>query len=192
MANQLGAIKHVVQLMLENRSFDQMLGFLYHDSGNKSPSGQPFDGLTGNESNPDDNGREFTVFKIDPNASHPYLMPGADPGEGFYNTNYQLFSTDDPAPGAVPTNKGFVINFKAAIASDLSKGYKDTLPGTEPSDIMGMYPPETVPVMSALAKGYAVCDRWFSSAPTQTCGPSGTPTSRACRKPRAPAAAKTS
>jgi phospholipase C len=168
MANQLGAIKHVVQLMLENRSFDQMLGFLYHDSGNKSPSGQPFDGLTGNESNPDDNGRVFNVFKIDASASHPYLMPGADPGEGFYNTNYQLFSTDDPEPNAVPTNKGFVINFKAAIASDLSKGYKDTLPGTEPSDIMGMYPPETVPVMSALAKGYAVCDRWFSSAPTQT------------------------
>ena len=27
MANQLTAIKHIVQLMLENRSFDQMLGF---------------------------------------------------------------------------------------------------------------------------------------------------------------------
>ena len=54
MANQLAAIKHVVQLMLENRSFDQMLGFLYAGSGNRSPTNQPFEGLTGNETNPDD------------------------------------------------------------------------------------------------------------------------------------------
>jgi phospholipase C len=63
MGNQLGTIKHIVQLMLENQSFDQMLGFLY--DGNRSPSGQPFEGPTGNESNPDDTGREFKVYKID-------------------------------------------------------------------------------------------------------------------------------
>lgn len=168
MANQLKAINHVVQLMLENRSFDQMLGFLYTDNGNKSAIGQPYEGLTGNESNPDDTGREIKVFKIDHTAKHPYLMPGADPGEGFYNTNYQLFSTDDPEPNAIPTNKGFVINFKAAIASDQAKHYKDTLPGTEPSEIMGMYSPEMLPIMSGLAKGFAVCDHWYASAPTQT------------------------
>ena len=33
---------------------------------------------------------------------------------------------------------------------------------------MGMYTPEMLPVMSGLAKGYAVCDQWFASAPTQT------------------------
>ncbi len=167
MANQLPAIKHIVQLMLENRSFDQMLGFLYHPA-NTSPSGQPFDGLTGNETNPDGAGSEIPVFRIDGTASHPYLVPGADPGEGFYNTNFQLFSTDDPAPGAVPGNKGFVINFKAAIASDQARHFKDSLAGTKPSDIMGMYAPEMLPIMSGLAKGFAVCDRWFSSAPTQT------------------------
>ena len=68
MANQLPAIKHIVQLMLENRSFDQMLGFLYTANGNKSPTNQPFEGLTGNESNPDDAGREIRVFKIDGSA----------------------------------------------------------------------------------------------------------------------------
>lgn len=41
----LASVDHVVVLMLENRSFDHMLGFLY--PGNVSPSGQPFDGLTG-------------------------------------------------------------------------------------------------------------------------------------------------
>ncbi len=166
MPNQLSAINHIVQLMLENRSFDQMLGFLYPN--NQSASGQPYAGLTGTESNPDDAGNPVQVFKIDKNTKHPYLMPGADPGEGFFNTNTQLFSTDDPAPGATPTNKGFVINFRAAIASDQAKHFKDSLPDTVPSDIMGMYSPEMLPVMSGLAKGFAVCDQWFASAPTQT------------------------
>jgi len=168
MPNQLSAVKHVVQLMLENRSFDQMLGFLYTDSGNRSPSGEPYEGLTGNESNPDDTGREIKVFKIDNKAPHPYLQPGADPGEGFQNTNYQLFSTDDPVQNAIPTNQGFVINFKASIASDLARHFKDTLPGTEPSEIMGMYTSAMLPIMSGLARGFAVCDHWYSSAPTQT------------------------
>ena len=37
MPNQLGKIEHIVQLMLENRSFDHMLGNLYAASGNVSP-----------------------------------------------------------------------------------------------------------------------------------------------------------
>lgn len=168
MKNQLGQVNHIVHLMLENRSFDQMLGFLYSDAGNVSPAGQPFDGLTGQESNPDDQGRPVQVYRISAADANPYLMPGADPGEGFFNTNFQLFSTDDPASGAVASNQGFVINFKAAIASDLAQHYQDTLPGTQPAQIMGMYPPELLPVLSGLARGYAVCDAWFASAPTMT------------------------
>jgi phospholipase C len=163
-----GKIQHIVELMLENRSFDQMLGYLYESSGNKSPAGHDFDGLTGDEWNPDDQGKQVKVYPIDPDDPHCYFMPGGDPGEGFQATNYQLFSTDDPAPKAPPTNKGFVINFKAAIASDLAKHYKDTIAGTQASQIMGMYTPELLPVLSGLAKGYAVCDAWFASAPTMT------------------------
>jgi phospholipase C len=37
-------VDHVVVLMLENRSFDHMLGFLYADSGNVSPTGEAFTG----------------------------------------------------------------------------------------------------------------------------------------------------
>jgi phospholipase C len=168
MANQLGRIDHIVQLMLENRSFDHMLGFLYEDSGNVSPAGQAFDGLTGNESNPDDTGRPVTVYKIQAGDPHPYTMPGADPGEGFQNTNYQLFSTDDPEPGAVPDNQGFVKNFKSAIASDLSKHYADSDADAVETGIMGMYTPQLLPILSGLARGYAVCDAWFASAPTMT------------------------
>lgn len=164
----LSNIKHIVQLMLENRSFDQMLGFLYTDAGNTSPAGQAYAGLTGQESNPDEAGRTVQVYKITPDAAHCYLMPGADPGEGFQNTNYQLFSTDDPTPNQAPTNDGFVVNFHAAINYDLAHHYGDTLPNTASSQVMGMYAPETLPIMSALARGYAVCDQWFAAAPTQT------------------------
>ncbi|HTA89762.1 MAG TPA: alkaline phosphatase family protein [Polyangiaceae bacterium] len=168
MANQLKSIKHIVQVMLENRSFDQMLGFLYTDEHNKSPNGDAYEGLTGSESNPDDTGRDVKVFKITKDSKHPYLMPGADPGEGFQNTNLQLFSEYELPAGAEATNKGFIVNFKAAIAYDQSKHYKDSLDGTVPSDIMGMYTPEMLPILSALAKGFAVCDHWFASAPTET------------------------
>jgi phospholipase C len=168
MPNQLGKIEHIVQLMLENRSFDQMLGFLYADSGNKSPAGHDFDGLTGEEWNPDDTGAKVQVYKIKATDSHPYLMPGADPGEGFQNTNYQLFSTDDPEAGTTPDNMGFIKNFKSAIASDQAKHYKDSLPDAVMTDIMGMYTPELLPILSGLAKGYAVCDAWFASVPTET------------------------
>jgi phospholipase C len=168
LANHLGTIEHIVHVMLENRSFDHMLGYLYADRGNVSPAGQPFDGLTGEEWNPDDTGRRVAVYAIQPTDPHPYLMPGADPGEGFLNTNFQLFSTDDPASGAVPDNMGFVTNFKSAIASDLAKHYSDTLPDAQPSDIMGMYTPQMLPILSGLARGYAVCDVWFASVPTMT------------------------
>jgi phospholipase C len=168
MANQLGQIQHVVQLMLENRSFDHMLGYLYAETGNVSPAGDAFDGLTGQESNPDSNGAPVQVYQIQPGDPHPYLMPGGDPGEGFQNTNVQLFSTDDPDAGAAPTNQGFVVNFQAAIASDLAKGYTDTIAGTQASQIMAMYTPQLLPVLCGLAKGFAVCDRWFASAPTMT------------------------
>jgi phospholipase C len=46
-SNSLSSIQHIVVLMLENLSFDHMLGFLYTGSGNVSPAGQPYDGLTG-------------------------------------------------------------------------------------------------------------------------------------------------
>jgi len=81
-ANSLPAIQHVVVLMLENRSFDHMLGYLYAADGNMSPAGQPYEGLTGTEANPVSAGPGVSVFKIEPGTPNAYFMPGADPGEG--------------------------------------------------------------------------------------------------------------
>ena len=166
----LSSIEHIVVLMLENRSFDHMLGFLYTDQGNVSPAGQPYAGLTGGESNPDSSGQPVTVFRIEPTTPNAYFMPGADPGEGYMATNSQLFgSTNGPASSSdVPAGQGFVKDFAYTLGwQSTSKGWS-IVPGTTANDIMGCYAPDTLPVLSALAKGYAVCDQWFASVPTET------------------------
>ena len=166
-SKQLAAVEHIVVLMLENRSFDHMLGFLYEGLGNLSPAGDPFEGLSGNESNTDANGAEVAVFKIDHTRNGAYFMPGCNPGEGYAATNLQLFGVDPaPAPAAA-TNSGFVTNFRATL--DLNRQrHRPVVPGTVPADIMGMFTPEMLPVLSGLARGYAVCDHWYCSAPTET------------------------
>ncbi|AIF48770.1 alkaline phosphatase family protein [Dyella japonica] len=167
-ANPLSAINHIVVLMLENRSFDHMLGYLYTDTGNVSPLGQPYEGLTGKESNPGaSGGAPVSVFTIAPGTTSTYFMPGADPGEGYSATNAQLFGSSSAPTPPVATNTGFVSNFAAALASD-AKQKRPILAGTVAADIMGMHTPQTLPVLSALARGFAVCDHWFGSAPTET------------------------
>jgi phospholipase C len=164
----LPGIDHVVVLMLENRSFDHMLGYLYADQGNKSPSGQPFDGLTGQESNTDKNGVTVPVFRIAATDPNPYFMPGADPGEGYAATNNQLFGSITAPTPPVASNGGFVKDFAYTLGwQQGSKGWT-VLPGTTEKNIMGMFTPEMLPILSGLARGYAVCDRWFCSAPTET------------------------
>jgi phospholipase C len=165
-SNQLGSIEHVVVLMLENRSLDHMLGLVYAGSGNVSPTGEPFDGLTGQEVNPDQSGQPVTVYRIDPAAPEVYFMPGANPGEGYVNTNLQLFGQATPPDSAVATNHGFVTNFAATLAG--VDAHEPVVAGTVATDIMGMFTPDLLPVLSGLARGYAVCDRWFSSVPTMT------------------------
>ncbi|MDA8320441.1 MAG: phosphoesterase [Actinomycetota bacterium] len=167
----LESVAHIVVLMLENRSFDHMLGFLYTDSGNMSPAGHSFEGLTGQESNPDPTtGQQVTVFRIEPGTPNAYFLPGADPGEGYMATNNQLFGDEHgPANSAVvPTMDGFVKDYRYTLGWQSREGHWSILPGTTPNDIMGCFTPDTLPVLSALARGYAVCDHWYASLPTET------------------------
>jgi len=95
-------------------------------------AGMPFEGLTESESNPDDAGRDAKVFRITKDLPHPYFVPGADPGEGFHPTNYQLFSTDLPQQGQAPDNKGFLMailshsSARASMSSTRSMAAKHT------------------------------------------------------------------
>jgi phospholipase C len=157
---------HIVVLMLENRSFDHMLGFLY-PSG-VSPSGALFEGLAGTESNPGARGAPVTVFPIGPMTPDAYFMPGADPGEGYRATNAQLYgSIAAPAPGAAAPMQGFVSDYRYTLGWEGRRGWS-VVPGTSAHDIMGCFTPQALPVLSGLASGFAVSDQWFGSVPTQT------------------------
>jgi phospholipase C len=166
--DQLSAINNIVVLMLENRSFDHMLGFLYTNAGNVSPTGQPFEGLTGQESNPGADGLAVQIFQIDPTGANAYFMPGADPGEGYKSTNSELFGTTDAPTPPIAANQGFVTDFAYTLGWEAADRSYSILPGTTANNIMGVFTPAMLPVLSGLASGYAVCDYWFGSVPTET------------------------
>ncbi|HEU5265691.1 MAG TPA: alkaline phosphatase family protein [Jatrophihabitans sp.] len=164
----LTAVEHVVLLMLENRSFDHLLGYLYADSGNRSPAGDAFEGLTGTESCPGTDGTPVPVYRLTPETTDLYFYPGADPGEGYAATNAQCYGVcAAPAAGATAPMTGFVTDFAQAIAANRSKGWY-VFAGTAENWIMACHTPQTLPVLSALARGFAVCDTWYGSAPTMT------------------------
>jgi phospholipase C len=167
--NGLSSVQHVVVLMLENRSFDHMLGYLYTSQGNIASSGQAFEGLAGTESSQDAAGQPVTVFQIQPSAPNAYYMPGADPGEGYMATNSQLFGSDTAPPSSTtPPMQGFVKDFAYTLGWQSRESGWTIFPGTTANDIMGCFTPQMLPVLSALAMGYAVCDHWYSSVPTET------------------------
>jgi len=180
------AIKHVVVLMLENRSFDNLLGWLYAGPPpyDRPLDGQHFEGLTRDLWNPlnnlDADGIPFTekvsvekngepkkrYGKDIPNPVN-FTLPKPDPGEGFKDTNHQLFQQYDvslqyPPP---PTNMGFVQNYQNAMLYGTYSFGDD--PGN-PRSLMKCYTPEQTPVLSELARSFAVCDQYHCSIPSQT------------------------
>jgi phospholipase C len=150
----LGNIDHIVVLMLENRSFDCILGKLY-------PPSPQFDGLTGTESNLDPTTNQPVRVWNSPGTDPDTMsIPDPDPGELWADINTQLFGNPNgpPAatPAAVPAMGGFARNYVALN------------PGQPARNVMHYFSPEQVPVISQLARQFAVCDRWFASAPCQT------------------------
>src|SRR5450755_3274580 len=103
MANSIGKINHFVVLMMENRSFDHMLGFM------KSPS-YPIEGLTGQESNPttfQPGGSRLTVT-ADAHASGDLHV---DPDHDVDHVNVQLFGNPKgPDPQSPDRNQGFIVD----------------------------------------------------------------------------------
>ncbi len=143
-------IKHVFVVMLENRSFDHMLG-LSHIQGVDAMSGQPtsIDGLNEkNNWNADSNGNK--VFVTSP---ADWAMPH-DPGHEFEDVKEQLCGAGGNYPAI--NNSGFVTN------------YSETNHFDNPAEIMKCYAPEQLPVLTTLAKEFAVCDHWYSSMPGPT------------------------
>jgi len=154
-ASRLSKIDHFVVLMLENRSFDSMLGML----GRHYERPELFDGLVGSESNPDADGRPIPVTNVR-GTTDDLAIPSSNPAESWLDINEQLFGVRTPEPPTTrPTMDGFVKSYMRS---------SNPLNPRDPSHAMHYYTPQQVPVLSRLALEFAVCDRWFASAPCET------------------------
>jgi phospholipase C len=85
-------------------------------------------------------------------------LPSPDPGELFADINMQLFGLNMQPADIAPPMSGFVDNYVSQTKE----------PPYPPKSVMHYFTPRQVPVISTLAKTYAVCDQWHASAPNQT------------------------
>ena len=135
-------LKHIVVLMMENRSFDHMFGYLKQQDAR-------IDGLNGDETNPDTTGAPAPVA---PQADYQaQLQP--DPGHHFEDVKLQIYGD---VPGG-PTMQGFVKAY-----------YQKQNDVAHSRQIMYCFAPERIPVITTLARKFLVFNRWFSSLPGPT------------------------
>ena len=130
-------IKTIVVLVMENRSFDHMLGWM-------KKLNPEINGVTGSEWN--------ALSVTDPNSKRIYFNNQSryvdpDPGHSFQAIREQVFGSDDTSANPPPMN-GFV---QQAFSMDNTT--------TMSQDVMNGFDPDTVPVYKALVSQFAVFDR---------------------------------
>ena len=149
----MSQIEHVVVLMLENRSFDHILGWMRRENPR-------IDGLSGQESNPvDASGPMSPRIRVSDRADWEETLP-FDPPHEFADVTEHIFGTPAPVIGRPATMNGFYQ--RAARRTDGNSTHDDI------DVVMRGYAPGRLPAIHALAREFAVCDRWFSSVPGPT------------------------
>jgi phospholipase C len=203
-------LRHVIVLMLENRSFDHLLGYLDHPSPD-------FDGIPppagfGIPRDPDDPSkgevgtrmRRWVRLRVDPDHSHEAVMgqlglsrPGVtEPtNDGFVHSYDQKVTGKGTGAAKARRVAGVVdtvtavlglaavvalvaglvlLALIAAVGAGLGLVARARLvPRREyfPHDgdrIMSCWSPEAIPALSALARSFGLCTRWFCSVPGET------------------------
>lgn len=145
MSNGLDQLKHLVVLMMENRSFDHMLGSL------KAVNPQ-IDGIPNGWNNLDD---KNAAVPPQPQADFQGQLD-PDPNHHFPAVDLQIFNGDTSNPRQ-PNMKGFV------------KSYYNQRRDTNHSHmIMYYFKQDDLPVLTTLALEFAVFNRWFASIPGPT------------------------
>lgn len=183
------AVKHVVVLMLENRGFDHIMGWLY---GPDDPplslvggdGGGAFNGLSmmtpdelaalANPYRPDD------ALPLNKGARSP-KTPAFNTGESFPHIFNQMWGGtkapavwEDPAqrqaameelgPEGQPKMDGYVLDYIEEVLHHCNVN----LDRIQASEVLDIYLPCQLPVLSGLARYHAISDAWFCSVPSQT------------------------
>lgn len=163
----LSKIDHIVVVMMENRSFDHILGYLSLPTSMGGKGRTDVDGLHGDELALTPDNRHATVFHITSGTRFEY-----DPGHGFKDVKLQRGEYQWPSAGFPSTpffvgrNQGFVIDFAKRLASDFP-GARQGL-GSKATDIMGFYLGADLPTYELLADQFAICDHWYAAHPGHT------------------------
>jgi len=145
MSAGLDNLKHIVVLMMENRSFDHMLGALKAQDAR-------IDGITPDLSNPDTTGAQV---KVQPLAEFQSQLD-PDPDHHFPGVDLQIFGGDTSAR-RVADMSGFVKSYFSQ-QKDVKHSQK----------IMYHFTPDKLPVLTTLATEFALFNKWFSSIPGPT------------------------
>jgi phospholipase C len=150
----LAKIDHIVVLMQENRSFDQVLGYLRRDKINPDVDGL----LPSDDPNSENQFNRFEGRNFFPRKADRNDPPRADPNAKA--TAWPSFAV--PGPGhdtddvlsQIDNNMGrFVANFAKRVGSD----------SPHLRLVMDYFGPDDLPVYAELAKEFGICDNWYTS-----------------------------
>lgn len=138
-------VKHIIVLMMENRSFDHMLGFMKEENdGIRGILGGDFSNTT----------TAGAVVPVTDGAAFQGQL--IDPGHEFADVYFQMYGKPVGTPVGDPDMSGF------------AQSYEQQAGAGRGDDIMRCFRPAQLPALAALARAYAVCDAWFSSVPGPT------------------------
>ncbi|MHB1269012.1 MAG: alkaline phosphatase family protein, partial [Acidithiobacillus ferriphilus] len=153
-------IKNIFVLLLENRSFDHMLGFSgITGTDAVTDTETQIDGLNSSESN---NHLGATYF-----VGKPFHEPiPVDPAHEFPDVLEQLCGTQAvyERGKSYPrvNNSGFVSNYARSHSKDEGNATGDF------GQIMDGFTADQLPILNTLASNFAICDGWHSSLPGPT------------------------
>jgi phospholipase C len=146
----LDKVDHIIVMMMENRSFDHILGYL--SLQNRKPG---VNGLQLGMGNEDLDG----VFReVRPMGERRIDKKYLDPGHSFEDIDTQIAGNMG----------GFVRNYTATFQEKKQRGRVPQGFVFDPTLVIGYQTATDVPVYDYLAQEFCVCDRWFSSVPAAT------------------------
>lgn len=162
-ADNLNKIEHIVVVMMENRSYDHVLGYRA-----LAGIGEIADGLTSELiSKIKDvprgpfNVRQLREAGFDKNAANMMTRLPKSVGHDTHDVQQQLsVRATGPNERMVNSPEGFVENFKLRLKTDPR--------GVVPDDVLGYYDEADLAFFDFLAKHYAYCDRYYCSHPGPT------------------------
>jgi phospholipase C len=145
MPTDLQQIDTIIIVMLENRSFDHVLGYLSRAGSRTDVNGLKDDAWIAAQANA---GRVGTYA--------PYALEDVDIPDPPHERD-PIDMQIRPTPGSNVKMRGFVQSYARRVP-----------PPDDESLVMGFYEAPQVPMADFFAREFLICDRWFSSLPTGT------------------------